>query len=54
MFLKDGVLEEIYFEPNYVWFMNVSYPHKIEHTGNNERIYLTLDLWDDLDVTREP
>jgi len=53
MFLKNDMLEEIYFEPGYVWFMNVSYPHKIEHSGNNERIYLTLDLWDDLDVTRE-
>lgn len=49
-FLIDDEWCEIYFEPGHAWFMNVSVPHKIVHTGNFNRIYLTLDLWDDRDI----
>lgn len=52
-FLIDDEWCEIYFEPGYAWFMNVSVPHKIYHTGDFNRIYLTLDFWDDLDIPLE-
>lgn len=52
-FLIDEEWCEIYFEPGYAWFMNVSVPHKIIHSGNFNRIYLTLDLWDDKDIPVE-
>ena len=44
-FLIDDEWCEIYFEPGHAWFMNVSVPHKIDHEGDFDRVYLTLDLW---------
>lgn len=52
-FLIDDEWCEIYFEPGYAWFMNVSVPHKIDHEGDFLRVYLTLDLWDDRDIPVE-
>ena len=52
-FLIDDEWCEIYFEPGYAWFMNVSVPHKIIHNGSFNRIYLTLDFWSDLDIPIE-
>lgn len=46
-FLIDDEWCEMYMEPGFAWFMNVSVPHKINHNGKHNRIYLTLDLWDD-------
>lgn len=52
-FLIDDEWCEIYFEPGHAWFMNVSVPHKIDHEGDFDRVYLTLDLWDDRDIPAE-
>lgn len=49
-FLINDEWCDIYFEPGYIWYMNVSVPHKIYHEGKNDRIYLTLDLWEDTDI----
>jgi len=52
-FLINDEWCQVYFEPNCVWYMNVSVPHKINHKGKLKRIYLTFDFWDDLDIPTE-